>query len=238
MSHELRTPLNAIIGFSEIIEDQLLGPIGTEKYLDYVRDIHMSGSHLLEVINDILDLSKVEAGKFELLEKGVDLSRVIESTIRLMRDKATRADLSIVTAIPDPPPVLMADERALKQILLNLLSNSIKFTRPGGTITIAGELVANDDFAISVSDTGIGMAESEIPKALAPFGQVDSSLTRKYAGTGLGLPLVKSLAELHGGTLALTSTLGVGTRATVYLPANRVLQFTPDQHPLLAGRTS
>jgi signal transduction histidine kinase len=238
MSHELRTPLNAIIGFSEIIEDQLLGPIGTEKYLDYVRDIHMSGSHLLEVINDILDLSKVEAGKFELLEKGVDLARVIESTIRLMRDKATRAELSIVTAVPDPSPVLMADERALKQILLNLLSNSIKFTRPGGTITIAGELVANDDFAISVTDTGIGMAEGEIPKALAPFGQVDSSLTRKYAGTGLGLPLVKSLAELHGGTLALTSTLGVGTRATVYLPASRVLQFAPDQHPLLAGRTS
>jgi signal transduction histidine kinase len=238
MSHELRTPLNAIIGFSEIIEDQLLGPIGTEKYLDYVRDIHMSGSHLLEVINDILDLSKVEAGKFELLEKGVDLARVVESTIRLMRDKATRAELSIVTAIPDPSPVLMADERALKQIILNLLSNSIKFTRPGGTITIAGELVANDEFAISVADTGIGMPEPDIPKALAPFGQVDSSLTRKYAGTGLGLPLVKSLAELHGGRLTLTSTVGVGTRATVYLPANRVLHFMTEQHPLLAGRSS
>ena len=238
MSHELRTPLNAIIGFSEIIEDQLLGPIGTEKYLDYVRDIHMSGAHLLEVINDILDLSKVESGKFELLEKGVDLERVVASTIRLMRDKATRADLTIVTAVPEPSPVLMADERALKQILLNLLSNAVKFTRPGGTITIGAELVANDDLAITVEDTGIGMSAAEIPKALAPFGQVDSSLTRKYAGTGLGLPLVKSLAELHGGWVEITSAVGVGTRAAVYLPAHRVLQFKTDQHPLLAGRSS
>jgi signal transduction histidine kinase len=237
MSHELRTPLNAIIGFSEIIEDQLLGPIGTEKYLDYVRDIHMSGAHLLEVINDILDLSKVESGKFELLEKGIDLSRVVASTIRLMRDKATRADLSIVTAIPDPSPVIMADERALKQILLNLLSNSIKFTRPGGTITIGTELTPTEDFLITVEDTGIGMSATEIPKALAPFGQLDSSLTRKYAGTGLGLPLVKSLVELHGGTLDLTSTIGVGTRATVCLPAHRVLQFNPNEHPLIAGRS-
>jgi len=132
----------------------------------------------------------------------------------------------------------MADERALKQILLNLLSNSVKFTRPGGTITIAAELLANDDFALSVTDTGIGMSEAEIPKALAPFGQLDSSLTRKYAGTGLGLPLVKSLAELHGGAIAITSTLGAGTRVTVTLPANRVLQFMPEQHPLLAGRSS
>jgi signal transduction histidine kinase len=238
MSHELRTPLNAIIGFSEIIEDQLLGPIGTEKYLDYVRDIHMSGAHLLEVINDILDLSKVESGKFELLEKGIDLSRVVASTIRLMRDKATRADLTIITAVPEPAPVIMADERALKQVLLNLLSNSVKFTRPGGTITIATELASNEDLEIIVEDTGIGMAPAEIPKALAPFGQLDSSLTRKYAGTGLGLPLVKSLAELHGGTLELTSTVGVGTRAIVRLPAHRVLQFNTDEHPLLAGRSS
>jgi signal transduction histidine kinase len=227
MSHELRTPLNAIIGFSEIVKDELLGPIGTRRYLDYINDIHMSGSHLLEVINDILDLSKVESGKFELLEKAVDMSRVIASTLRLMRDKAAKGELSVETVMPTPPPTIIADERALKQILLNLLSNAVKFTRAGGTVQIRVELPESGELLLVVQDTGIGISPLDLPKALAPFGQVDSTLTRKYQGTGLGLPLVKSLAELHGGTLELESTVDVGTRAIVRLPSRRVMPMAP-----------
>ena len=223
MSHELRTPLNAIIGFSEIIREQLLGPIGTPKYLDYVADIHLSGNHLLEVINDILDLSKVESGHFELLEKSVDLERVLTSALRLLGDKATRGNLSVVKRLPEPRPMVRADERALKQILLNLLSNSVKFTPPGGTIEIAVEIAPDGDLLISVTDTGVGFDIADLPRVLAPFGQVDSSLTRRYDGTGLGLPLVSSLTQLHGGRLDIDSKRDHGTRVDVRLPAARVI---------------
>jgi signal transduction histidine kinase len=223
MSHELRTPLNAIIGFSEIIREQLLGPIGTGKYLDYVSDIHLSGNHLLEVINDILDLSKVESGRFELLEKSVDLERVLSSALRLLGDKATRGNLTVISRLPEPRPLVRADERALKQILLNLLSNSVKFTPPGGTIEIAAVLAPDGDLLLSVSDTGVGFDLADLPRVLAPFGQVDSSLTRRYQGTGLGLPLVNSLAQLHGGTIDIDSRRGGGTRVVVRLPAARVI---------------
>ncbi len=223
MSHELRTPLNAIIGFSEIIREQLLGPIGTPKYLDYVADIHLSGNHLLEVINDILDLSKVESGHFELLEKSVDLERVLTSALRLLGDKATRGNLSVVKRLPEPRPMVRADERALKQILLNLLSNSVKFTPPGGTIEVAVEFAPDGDLLLIVSDTGVGFDIADLPRVLAPFGQVDSSLTRRYDGTGLGLPLVSSLTQLHGGRLDIDSKRDHGTRVVVRLPAARVI---------------
>ncbi len=224
MSHELRTPLNAIIGFSEIIQDQLLGPIGTIKYLDYVRDIHLSGAHLLEVINDILDLSKVESGKFELLEKPIEVSRVVAATVRLVRERAVHGQVTLETgSLPSPSPIILADERAFKQILLNLLSNAVKFTLPNGSINVSVELHDNGGLSVVITDTGIGIAAADIPKVLAPFGQVDSSLTRHFQGTGLGLPLAKSLAELHGGTLELESELDVGTRAIIRLPAGRVV---------------
>jgi signal transduction histidine kinase len=223
MSHELRTPLNAIIGFAEIIREQLLGPVGTEKYLDYVGDIHLSGNHLLEVINDILDLSKIESGRFELLEKPVDLERVLGSTLRLLGDKAAKGSLTVRTRLPDPQPLLYADERAMKQILLNLLSNSVKFTQPGGLVEVAVELAPDGDLLLVVTDTGVGFDLVDLPRALAPFGQVDTSLTRRYQGTGLGLPLVNSLTQLHGGRLEIDSKPEQGTRVVVRMPASRVM---------------
>jgi len=223
MSHELRTPLNAIIGFAEIIREQLLGPVGNPKYLDYVADIHLSGSHLLEVINDILDLSKIESGVFELHEKPVDLERVLSAALRLLGDKLTKGDLSLRTGLPQPSPLVLADERVLKQILINLLSNSVKFTPPGGTIEVAVERAPDGDLLLIVADTGIGFDLVDLPRALAPFGQVDASLTRRYQGTGLGLPLVNSLTQRHGGRLEIDSKPGHGTRVVVRLPGGRVL---------------
>jgi two-component system cell cycle sensor histidine kinase PleC len=223
MSHELRTPLNAIIGFAEIIHQELLGPIGTPRYLDYIADIHLSGNHLLEVINDILDLSKVESGHFELLEKTVDIERVVASALRLLGDRTAKDDLSVRIRMPEPHPLVRADERAMKQILLNLLSNSVKFTPTGGVIEVAVELADNGDLLVIVADNGVGFDLADLPRALAPFGQIDSSLTRRYQGTGLGLPLVNSLTQLHGGRLEIDSKLDAGTRVTVRLPAARVV---------------
>jgi signal transduction histidine kinase len=234
MSHELRTPLNAIIGFAEIIREQLLGPVGTAKYLDYVGDIHLSGNHLLEVINDILDLSKIESGRFELLEKPVDLERVLGSTLRLLGDKATKGNLTVRSRLPDPRPLLYGDERALKQILLNLLSNSVKFTPSGGVVEIAVELAPDGDLLLIVADTGVGFDLVDLPRALAPFGQVDTSLTRRYQGTGLGLPLVNSLTQLHGGRLEIDSKPDQGTRVVVRLPASRVISAGLTERSALA----
>jgi signal transduction histidine kinase len=238
MSHELRTPLNAIIGFAEIIREQLLGPVGTEKYLDYVGDIHLSGNHLLEVINDILDLSKIESGKFELLEKPIDLERVLASTLRLLGDKAAKSNLTVRSRLPDPRPLLYADERAMKQILLNLLSNSVKFTPPGGLIEVMVELAPDGDLLLVVADTGIGFDLADLPRALAPFGQVDASLTRRYQGTGLGLPLVNSLTQLHGGRLEIDSKPEHGTRVVVRLPASRVIAVGMTERAALAAEPS
>jgi signal transduction histidine kinase len=238
MSHELRTPLNAIIGFAEIIREQLLGPVGTEKYLDYMADIHLSGNHLLEVINDILDLSKVESGHFDLLEKTVDLERALASTLRLLGDKAAKGGLTIKSRMPDPRPLVRADERGIKQILLNLLSNSVKFTPPGGVIEVALEVADNGDLLLIVSDNGVGFDMVDLPRALAPFGQVDSSLTRRYQGTGLGLPLVNSLTQLHGGRLEIDSKVDVGTRVVVRLPAVRVIAGSALERAALAAEPS
>jgi signal transduction histidine kinase len=225
MSHELRTPLNAVIGFSDILIGQIFGPLGDSRYRDYARDIRDSGQHLLNLINDVLDVSKVEFGKVELLEETVDVMAIIEACIRLMRERADTAGIRLVQELPRALPQIQADSRRLKQILLNLLSNAVKFTPPGGRVTIRARDGA-DGLRLVVEDSGIGIAPADLEKALRPFGQIDSRLARKYQGTGLGLPLARSMTELHGGELILESAPGRGTTATVWLPSSRIL--SPD----------
>jgi PAS domain S-box-containing protein len=223
MSHELRTPLNAIIGFSEIIKDRLFGT-AIDRYAEYAADIFASAQHLLAIINDILDMSKIEAGQMDLHEETIAVPEIVESVIRLLSQKIDAAQISLNTET-DNLPLIRADQRKLKQILMNLLSNAVKFTPPGGEVEILSSLDSNGDLSIEVRDTGIGMTAEEIPKALAAFGQVDSTLSRKHEGTGLGLPLVKALVEIHGGHFVLTSEPGRGTSAVVVLPKARVLRL-------------
>lgn len=219
MSHELRTPLNAIIGFSEALERELFGPMGNPRYLEYATDIHDSGVHLLHLINDILDLSKVEAGHFQLHEDEMDLTGVVASACRIVRHRAQQASINIEINLPTPAIRLYADERALKQILINLVSNAVKFSNDRGTVCIEA-MVTSSGLRIAVVDSGIGIAEHDIPKALAPFTQVDGTLSRAHEGTGLGLSLAKHMTELHGGSLSIISTLGHGTTVFVDLPAS------------------
>jgi signal transduction histidine kinase len=221
MSHELRTPLNAILGFSEIIERESFGPVGQERYREYAADIHASGNHLLQVINDVLDLAKVESGKMPLQESRVDVTRLMQDCIRLIGPNAAKANLHLLGDFDPSLPVLVADESRLRQIVLNLLSNAVKFTNPGGRATLATRTAADGSVVISVTDTGIGMTADEIAVALEPFRQVASSLSRAKEGTGLGLPLSKSLAALHGGRLEIASEPGRGTTASVIFPARR-----------------
>jgi signal transduction histidine kinase len=222
MSHELRTPLNAIIGFSEIMADQLFGTLGNSRYVEYAGNIRESGQHLLSVINDILDLSKAEAGKLELREEEVDLAETVSSSCRLMFERATQAGITLSNRI-ESLPLMRVDQRMMKQILLNLLTNAIKFSSAGGSVQVANRFDEAGDLLLTVADTGIGIAEEDIPRALQAFGQVDSVLTRTHEGTGLGLPLCKTLAELHGGSLAIESEVGRGTTVTVRLPHERIL---------------
>ncbi|WP_162915014.1 PAS domain S-box protein [Desertibaculum subflavum] len=226
MSHELRTPLNAVIGFSELIMREAFGTVGP-RYVSYARDIHTSGTHLLDIINDILDLSKIEAGKLDLSDEAVDLGRLIDSSIRLVQGRAAEAGVKLTSAVPPALPSLRADARALKQILINLLSNAIKFTPEGGSVTLAAAIAPNSALTIAITDTGIGMRPEDIPRAMEPFAQIESSLSRRFEGTGLGLPLCKRLAELHDATLELTSAPGEGTTATVRFPAARVIPRQP-----------
>ena len=224
MSHELRTPLNAIIGFSEIIKGELFGPVGSPKYSEYAEDIYGSAILLLDLINDILDFSKAEAGKLRPRDDEIDINDVINGTVRLMRDDTRASGLHFLNMVPEDLPWVKADARMLKQILLNLLSNAVKFTPTGGDITVSALVDRDGSFVISVRDTGIGIAPDDIPVVMSAFGQADNSVTRHQRGTGLGLPLVKSLAEAHGGMFKLESELGVGTTATVRLPASRVVE--------------
>jgi signal transduction histidine kinase len=223
MSHELRTPLNAIIGFSEILQNELMGPLGVDCYKEYVLNIKESGTHLLDIINDILDLSKIEAGKSELYEEIIDLSRTIQSCIRLMDVRAANANVKLIATISPNLPAVRGDERKMKQILINLLSNAVKFTPEKGEVTLIARRDEGGGVEITVSDTGIGIAPEDIPKALSPFNQIDSSLSRKYNGTGLGLPLAESFTRMHGGTLTLESSAGEGTRVVLYFPESRVV---------------
>jgi signal transduction histidine kinase len=215
MSHELRTPLNAIIGFSEVLASDLAA--AERNRVEYARDIHSSGAHLLQIINEILDLSKIEAGKLELELEPVSVGGVVAACCRLVAERAAEAGLTIDVAAALDLPTLKADEHKLKQVVLNLLSNAVKFTPSGGSISIRAA-VEGEALVIAVSDTGIGIAEGDIPKALAPFIQLDSTLARRYPGTGLGLSLSKSLVELHGGEFRLDSALGQGTTVTLRFP--------------------
>ncbi len=219
MSHELRTPLNAIIGFSEVMMQQVFGPLGSERYREYARDVHNSGRHLLAIINDILDLSKIEAGKLELRMAPLDPREMLQACERLVSERAASAQLRFVVELPEGPmPAVLGDDTKIKQILLNLLSNALKFTPAGKEVRLS--LLAGDDgVSFTVADQGIGMSDEELAAALEPFRQVDSSLSRRHEGTGLGLPLAKRLAELHRGTLSITSIKGEGTVAVVWLPA-------------------
>jgi PAS domain S-box-containing protein len=223
MSHELRTPLNAIIGFAEVLAAGYFGALNG-KQGEYVRDIKESGNHLLLLINDLLDVAKIEAGKFELQPEAINLAEEIQSCLRLVTSRAIEGGVTLQTRLPDRLPLYRADRRALKQVLLNLLSNAVKFTLPGGTVTVS---IAHDDIdgvRISVADTGIGIAPQDLPKVVLPFGTLarNASLSRRREGTGLGLPLSKSLVEMHGGRLEILSELGRGTIATVRLPLSPV----------------
>ena len=225
MSHELRTPLNAILGFSEIIRDQVLGPEARERYQEYAQDIHRSGAHLLEIITDILDIAKAEEGKLDLVEDNFALERLMDGVKQLMRERALAEGVTLTMDCAPDVPALFADGRRVKQILINLLSNAIKFTPEGGRVTLSSRLREDGGVRIQVSDTGIGMTEADIPTALKPFGQVDSKLSRKFDGTGLGLPISRHLAELHGATLSVESQPGEGTTITLDFPVARSVKL-------------
>ncbi len=227
MSHELRTPLNAIIGFSELMRHEMLGPLGSPKYTEYLGDIHESASHLLDLINDVLEMSRIESGQLVLHEAPADVVALLASCHRLLRERARRAGVDLRIETADHLPDLWCDVAKLRQIMLNLTANAVKFTPRGGRVVISARL-AGGGVELAVADTGIGIARKDIPRVLTPF--VQAANTRALSaeeGTGLGLPLAKRLAELHGGTLVLDSELGRGTRVAVTLPASRCLTASP-----------
>jgi cell cycle sensor histidine kinase DivJ len=217
MSHELRTPLNAIIGFSEVMAREMFGALGNARYQEYSRLIHESGSHLLDLINGVLDMSKIEAGKFELHEELFDLEETAQSALRFVRIPAERAGVVLKLAVSPAARQAFADRRAVKQILINLLSNGIKYTPPGGVVRLSAE-AETAGLILGVTDTGTGIAPDDLKRLGQPFEQVESAETRGKEGTGLGLALVKALAALHGGEALLASVLGEGTSVTVRLP--------------------
>ncbi len=230
MSHELRTPLNAIIGFSDIMRLEQLGAMGQPRYCEYAADINNSGQHLLAIINDILDMAKIEAGKFELHDESISLPDLFDSCLRLFRERAGQAGLRIETEIEPRLPLLRGDSRALRQILINLLSNSLKFTARGGFIKLTARYERTRcEIALSVVDSGCGIDERDLERVFQPFAQGDSGIRRRYEGTGLGLAIVKALAERHGARLAVESQIDQGTTVTIYFPHGRVVGPYGDQ---------
>ena len=221
MSHELRTPLNAIIGFASIMRDGKFGPL-KKRYAEYAAMITDSGSHLLAIINDILDLAKAEANQLVLDEEEIELAHTVTLSMSILQDMSKRAGVVCTTDIQNDLPILVADAAKIRQIVINLLGNAIKFTNPGGMVRVVVRREADGAIAISVCDTGIGIPQDKIDLVLTPFGQVESVLARRHNGAGLGLPITKRLVELHGGTLTLESELGVGTTATIRLPRERL----------------
>jgi signal transduction histidine kinase/ActR/RegA family two-component response regulator len=224
MSHELRTPLNAVIGFSEMIFR------GHQNYKEYAKDIHDSGSHLLQIINDILDISKAESGNLMLSESTGDCRDIIHASVRLVRPRLQKAELTLDLDVPDHLPKLRADARMVKQIVLNLLTNAVKFTRPGGRIDVQVTADVHHGLAISIRDTGVGIAKTDLARVRQPFVQVESSLSRRHEGTGLGLPLVEMMMRQHGGAFELDSEQGNGTTARVLFPAERLVWTWADRH--------
>lgn len=222
MSHELRTPLNAIIGFSDIMASGIFGPLQNERYGEYVRDIGASAQHLLQIINDILDLSKIEAGQLLLHEEYFSPARASQSCLRIIEDRASRMGLSVRSDIPYDLPQLWGDQRMFKQVMINLLSNAIKFTPRGGAVRLSGGLLADGSLMIQVQDTGIGMQADEIGMAFQPFRQVDPAMNRRYEGSGLGLSICRGLIEAHGGDIRIESTPSRGTTVSLIFPAYRV----------------
>ena len=219
VSHELRTPLNAIIGFSEIIKDEVMGPLNNQQYKDYINDIYISGVHLLSLINDILDYSKAEAGKLTVDLADVDVTKIMKNSLRLVTPRANEAGVELIGEIPKKHYILHTDGKRLKQVLLNLFSNAVKFTPGNGTVTLyAWHNLTENMFVMEVKDTGVGIAPKDISKVMATFGQVENKLSRKYEGTGLGLPLSNKLVELMGGKLDIKSELGAGTTVAISLP--------------------
>ncbi|HUO01443.1 MAG TPA: ATP-binding protein [Rhizomicrobium sp.] len=220
MSHELRTPLNAILGFSDVLRGELHGTLGSPRYREYADHIHDSGLHLLDLINDVLDLSKITAGKMELNEQEIAIPELVADALALVRGRAK--DLQLQEGPWTGLPHVRGDYRLIKQILVNLLTNAVKFTPPGGRVAIGGAL-SDRGIRLTVSDTGIGMTQDELEKAMSQYGQVDSKIARKHQGTGLGLPICKSLAVLHGGTLEIASEPDAGTAASLILPPSRIV---------------
>ena len=235
MSHELRTPLNAIIGFSDIIREQRLGPVENAKYLDYAKDINESGLHLLGIISDILDLSKIEGGKGDAAQAS-EFAAVdaVEMAMRMIRSLAERQGVNIELVPIAPTLGLHAIERMVRQVLINILSNAVKFTSAGGIVRITAERLGGGALAIAVSDSGVGMTVEDIKVALTPFGQVANVPNRIHAGTGLGLPLAKAMMEMHGGNLSIQSALHQGTRVVLTFPPDRVLTLVPAGQSQLA----
>jgi signal transduction histidine kinase len=223
MSHELRTPLNAIIGFSEIMNREMFGQIGVPRYTDYIKDIGDSAQHLLRLIEDILDLSKAEAGKMELEEAEIDLAASVHSACLMLRERAKRGGVALLEDVSADLPRLFGDRRRIRQVLLNLVSNAVKFTPRGGSVRVAAAAGAEGGLVLTVSDTGIGIDAADIARVFEPFVQLGRDKGISGEGTGLGLPLCKELVELHGGTVSLTSQPGVGTKVSAAFPASRTI---------------
>ena len=244
MSHELRTPLNAIIGFSEMMIKETFGALGHHKYSEYLGDIHSSARHLLEIINEVLDMSKIEAGRIELDEYEVDLQELIKSVTRMMASRAFGRNLSIKTEIHENLPNLYADQRLIRQVLINIVTNAVKFSKTGGSINILAYTLDDGRMQITVTDNGVGIPKEKIKQAMEPFGQVsDRADNSDHQGTGLGLPLAKAMVELHDGTLRLESDLGKGTTVFISFPSYRLIaradptpHYSDENHVNLAGR--
>lgn len=227
MSHELRTPLNAIIGFSEIISNQMFGSITQTKYVDYANDIRSSGAHLLSIINDILDISKAEAGKLQLEEEPIDPVDSLNRAMRMFRQRASELGVDLSFEVSDQIPWIIADPRLFNQVAINLTSNALKFTPEGGNVWVKLGLDASGNLSLSVKDTGIGIKRSDIPRVFEPFVQVESAMSRTHHGTGLGLPLVRKIMSLHGGTVVLESEVGEGTGVVATFPKSRLVEANP-----------
>lgn len=227
VSHELRTPLNAIIGFSEIMEQKMFGPMGDEKYDEYAADIADSGRHLLGIINGILDLSRAEAGTLEMKEDDIDLADAIDRSLKLSRDDAARKGVRLAFAKPQEDFIVWADEGLMRQVLINLITNAVKFTGRGGLVDVTIERTSQGGVRIEVTDTGVGIAASKIDLVVEPFIQVESAMVRENGGVGLGLPLVKKIVEMHDARLKIESELGIGTTVTVTLPKSRWIEDGP-----------